>query len=279
MSDAAVHARRAAIDEAVAAVRDRSGVKPELAVLWQTHTSALVDALTLDASIEAGDIPGLLPGDGGGPARLLLGTLGKRHVAVLHARLRRYAGHTLQQVVLPVRVLHALGADTLAIVSDCAALRPTWAAGELMLVDDHINLLGDNPLVGPNLDELGPRFPDMSVAYDAQLRLQAERSALAQQTILRRGVYAALEGPNRPTRAEYRMLRAMGADATGTGVVPEVIAARHMSMRVLALAVIAQVALPDALEPLSERQVEAAMQAAEPRLVSLLQAIAAQPNS
>lgn len=278
MSDAAVHARRAAIDEAVAAVRDRSRAEPELAILWPTRSPALSDALALDASIEASDIPDLLPGDEA-HARLQLGTLAGRRVAVLQGGSRRYEGHTLQQVAFPVRVMRALGARTLVIVSDCVALQPTWSAGELMLLDDHINLLGDNPLVGPNLDDLGPRFPDMSVAYDPELRARAERLALAQQTILRRGVYAALEGPSRPTRAEYRMLRSVGADATGTGVVPEAIVARHMSMRVLALTVITQVALPDALEPLSAQQVDAAMQGAEPRLVSLVQAVAGETDS
>ena len=269
MSDAAVHARHAAIEEAAAAVRDRNDFPPDVAIVWPTDTHTLPDALTIDASMDVADIPQLLPARTG-DARLLLGTIENRRVAVLQAHLHRYAGHTLQQVVFPVRVLQALGARTLVVASECAALVPTWSAGELMLVDDHVNLLGDNPLVGPNLDTLGPRFPDMSAAYDAQLRALTERAALAQGTMLRRGVFAALEGPSRPTRAEYRMLRAMGADAVGTGLVPEVIAARHMSMHVLALAVIAQVALPDALEPLTAQQVDEAMSAAEPRLVALL---------
>ena len=279
MSEAAVHARRAAIDAAVAAVRDRCGVVPDVAVLWPTHTRALPDMLAIDTEIDASDIPHLLPpGDSDG-GRLLVGTLEERPVAVLQARLRRYAGHTLQQVAFPVYVLRALGADTLVVASACAVLVPTWAAAELMLVDDHINLLGDNPLVGPNLDDRGPRFPDMSVAYDARLRRLAERVALEQRIVLRRGVYAALEGPNRPTRAEYGMLRAMGADATGTGLVAEVIAARHMSMRVLGLGMIVQVALPDALEALTDGQADAAVTAAEPRLVALLRGVVAELNS
>lgn len=279
MSEAAVHARRAAIDDAVAAVRGRCGVVPEVGIVWPTHTRALPDALAIDAEIDAADVPHLLPAGDSEGGRLLFGTFEERPVAVLQARLRRYAGHTLQQVTFPVRVLRALGADTLAIASGCAALVPTWAAAELMLVDDHINLLGDNPLVGPNLDAFGPRFPDMSVAYDARLRQLAERVALEQRIMLRRGVYAALEGPNRPTRAEYAMLRAMGADATGTGLVPEVIVARHMSMRVLGLGVLVQVALPDALEPFTAGQADAAIAAAEPRLVALLRGVIAQLDS
>ncbi len=276
MSEAAVHARRAAIDEAVAAVRDRTDLAPGVAILWPYGLDALPAAVAAEAVIEGDALPHLAQGE---PARLVLGILEGERVAVLQARLRRYDGHTLQQVVFPVRVLRALGAETLLVAADCTALAPTWAAGELMLVDDHINLLGDNPLVGPNLDDLGPRFPDMSVAYDPRLRQDAERTALAQRTVLRRGVYAALEGPSRATRAEYRMVRTLGADAVGTGMVAEVIAARHMAMRVLGLAVVVQVALPDALQPLGEDEVQAEMAAAEDRLTGLVRGVLAARES
>lgn len=279
MSEAAVHARRAAIDEAVAAVRDRTAFAPGVAILWPNGLDALPAAVAAETVIEGYALPHLAAGVPGEPARLVLGTLEGERVAVLQARLRRYDGHTLQQVAFPVRVLRVLGAETLMVAADCAALAPTWAAGELMLVDDHINLLGDNPLVGPNLDDLGPRFPDMSVAYDPRLRQDAERTALAQRTVLRRGVYAALEGPSRATRAEYRMVRTLGADAVGTGVVAEVIAARHMSMRVLGLAVVVQVALPDALQPLGEDEVQAVMAAAEDRLTGLVRGVLAARKS
>jgi purine-nucleoside phosphorylase len=191
----------------------------------------------------------------------------------MSGRFHRYEGYTLQQVVHPVRVMRMLGARTLVVSNACGGMNPLWAPGDLMLIDDHINLLGDSPLVGPNLDEMGPRFPDMSEPYDRRLQALAEEVALALGIVLRRGVYVAVPGPNLETRAEYRMLRAMGADVVGMSTVPEVIAARHMDMRVLGISIITDACLPDALEPADIRTIIRTANEAEPTLTALVEGI------
>jgi purine-nucleoside phosphorylase len=157
-------------------------------------------------------------------------------------------------------------------------MNPLWQAGDIVMLSDHINLMGDNPLIGPNLDELGPRFPDMSDPYDRELQRIAEEQALAQKIPLRRGVYVAVAGPNLETRAEYRLLRGLGADVVGMSTVPEVIAARHMGVRVLAFAVITDQCLPDALEPADIDTIIATAQSAEPQLARLITGVLEQIN-
>jgi purine-nucleoside phosphorylase len=279
VTETAVHARRTAIEEAVAAVRERSGLRPDVAILLDTGPGALADAVSAEAVLPFEEIPNFphSPVDAD-PGQVVLGQLDGRAVAVMRGRAHRYDGHTLQHVTFPVRVLHALGVRVLFVAGACRALHPLWSAGELMLVDDHINLLGDNPLVGPNLDELGPRFPDMSVAYDAELRARVERVALEQRVVLRRGVYAAVSGPSLETRAEYRMLRGIGADAVGTGMVPDVIVARHMGMRVMGLHVIADVCLADALQPADVDAAARVVRDADPALARLLRGMVAVPD-
>jgi purine-nucleoside phosphorylase len=169
-----------------------------------------------------------------------------------------------------VRVLRALGADTLIVSNACGGMNPLWNPGDLMLIADHINLLGDNPLIGPNDDRLGPRFPDMSQPYDARLRELARDVALREQIVLREGVYVAVPGPNLETRAEYRMLRALGADVVGMSTVPEVIVANHQGMRVLGLSIITDQCLPDALEPADIERIVATAGRAEPQLTRLV---------
>ena len=163
----------------------------------------------------------------------------------MQGRFHRYEGYSLQQVTFPVRVLRALGADTLIVSNACGGLNPLWNAGDLMLIADHINLLGDSPLIGPNDDRLGPRFPDMSAPYDrgAAARSRARRGR-RRASRLREGVYVAVAGPNLETRAEYRFLRAIGADVVGMSTVPEVIVAVHAGMRVLGLSIITDMCSP-----------------------------------
>jgi purine-nucleoside phosphorylase len=188
----------------------------------------------------------------------------------MQGRFHRYEGYTLQQIALPVRVLYRLGARTLVVANACGGMHPLWRPGDLMLIADHINLLGDNPLVGPNDDALGPRFPDMSEPYAASLRALAHQVALAQGITLREGVYVAVPGPNLETRAEYRMLRALGADVVGMSTVPEVIAAVHLGMQVLGVSIITDQCLPDALAPAAVEQIIAVARGAEPQLSALI---------
>jgi purine-nucleoside phosphorylase len=188
----------------------------------------------------------------------------------MQGRFHVYEGYSLPQVAFPVRVLGALGAGTLLVSNACGGMHPLWSSGDLMLLADHLNLLGDNPLAGPNDARLGPRFPDMSAPYDAGLRALARAAALELGITLREGVYAAVPGPNLETRAEYRMLRALGADVVGMSTVPEVTVARQAGMRVLGISVITDMCLPDALEPADIGRIVAAAGAAEPALRRLV---------
>ena len=209
---------------------------------------------------------------------LLFGTLAGRRVVAMQGRFHRYEGYTLQQIALPVRVLRRLGAGVLVVSNACGGMHPLWTPGDLMLIADHINLLGDNPLVGPNDDTLGPRFPDMSQPYDERLRVLARQVALDERIVLREGVYVAVAGPNLETLAEYRMLRGLGADVVGMSTVPEAIAAVHAGMRVLGVSIITDQCLPDALAPASVEQIIAVARTAEPNLTRLIRGVLARLN-
>jgi purine-nucleoside phosphorylase len=268
--------QRTRLDEAVAALRAHGGAAPEVGIILGTGLGQLAAGVDVEVSVPYEQVPHFpLSTVESHSGRLLLGTLEGRRVAVLQGRFHRYEGYTLQQVAFPVRVLQQLGADTLLVSNVSGGMNPLWALGDIVLLDDHINLLGDNPLIGENLDELGPRFPDMSEPYDRGLQALAVATALEQRLPLRRGVYVAVPGPNLETRAEYRMLRALGADIVGMSTVPEVIVARHMGMRVLGLSIITDLCLPDALEPADVASILRVAGEAEPRLTRLLRGVLA----
>jgi len=205
--------------------------------------------------------------------RLLCGTLGGKTVVAMQGRFHLYEGYSAQQVAFPVRVMRELGARTLVVSNACGTLHPLWNAGEIMLIADHINLLGTNPLIGANDEALGPRFPDMSAPYDAELREIARDVAREQKIVLREGVYVAITGPALETRAEYRMLRTMGADVVGMSTVPEVIAAVHGGMRVLGLSIMTDQCLPDALAPVTLEEIVEMAGRAEPHLTALVRGV------
>jgi len=270
MSAAAV-ALGAQMATAVAAIRRRSAFVPEVGMILGTGLGALGKSIAVEAEIPYVDIPGFpLSTVESHAGKLLLGTLAGRRVAALQGRFHRYEGYSLQQVTFPVRVLRALGASTLVVSGAVGGMHPLWNLGDLALLSDHINLMGDSPLIGPNDDSLGPRFPDMSAPYDAALRATAHKAALELGVTLREGVYVAVTGPALETRAEYRMLRAMGADVVGMSTVPEVIVAVHGGMRVLGITVVTDKCLPDALEPADVATIIATAESAEPRLAALL---------
>jgi purine-nucleoside phosphorylase len=204
---------------------------------------------------------------------LICGTLAGKTVVAMQGRFHRYEGYSLQQVTFPVRVLRALGATTLVVSNACGGLHPLWSAGDLMLIADHINLLGDSPLIGPNDESLGPRFPDLSNVYDPELRALARDVAAEHRVTLREGVYVAVAGPNLETRAEYRFLRAIGADVVGMSTVPEVVVAVHGGMRVLGLSIITDMCLPDALEPATVEKIIAVANRAEPNLTTVVRGV------
>ena len=241
-----------AVDDALRVIRSRTGSKPEVALILGTGLGGLARDIAVVAEIPYGELPHFpLSTVESHSGRLLFGTLGGKSVLAMQGRFHRYEGYTLQQVTFPVRVMRGLGARTLIVSNACGGMHPLWSPGELVLIADHINLLGDNPLVGPNEDALGPRFPDLSAAYDLRLRALARQVAREQQVVLREGVYVAVSGPSLETAAEYRLLRALGADVVGMSTVPEVIVAVHGGMRVLGVSIITDACLPDALEPAS----------------------------
>jgi purine-nucleoside phosphorylase len=259
------------VQAAAAVVRDRSDVRPEVAIILGTGLGGLAREITVETEIPYGAIPGFpLSTVETHAGKLLLGFLGGRPVVAMQGRFHRYEGYDLQQVTFPVRVLQALGANTLMVSNACGGMNPLWAPGDLVLLSDHINLLGDNPLVGPNDDRLGPRFPDMSAPYDLTLRALARSVALELGIVLREGVYVAVTGPNLETRAEYRMLRLMGADVVGMSTVPEVIVAVHQGMRTVGISIITDQCLPDALEPADIARIIETAGRAEPQLTRLI---------
>jgi len=262
------------IEEAVRVIRSRSALRPEAAVILGTGLGGLVREIEVESEIAYGDIPGFpLSTVESHAGRLLLGRLGGRPVVAMQGRFHRYEGYDLQQVTFPVRVMRALGTATLLVSNACGGMHPLWAPGDLVLLSDHINLLGENPLVGPNDERLGPRFPDMSAPYDPVLRELARRTAAELGIVLREGVYVAVAGPNLETRAEYRMLRAIGADVVGMSTVPEVIVAVHQGMRVVGISIITDQCLPDALEPADIGRIIATAGRAEPQLTRLVTAL------
>ena len=188
----------------------------------------------------------------------------------MQGRFHLYEGYTAAQVTLPVRVLGELGVETLLISNAAGGMNPLYRRGDLMLVTDHINFQGVNPLSGPNVDAWGPRFPDMSEPYDRALRDAAEAAALDRGLRLQQGVYVAVVGPNLETRAEYRFLRTIGADVVGMSTVPEVIVARHHGLRCLAISVVTDECFPEALEPVNIADILAAAAEAEPKLTQIM---------
>jgi len=264
----------AAVNAAVAVVRARTSLVPDVALILGTGLGALGRAIAVECEVPFADIPGFpLSTVESHAGRLLVGTLGGRRVMAMQGRVHKYEGYALQQVTFPVRVLRALGAPALVVSNACGGMHPLWAPGDLMLIADHINLLGDNPLIGPHDPAFGDRFPDMSTPYDVALRALARAVATEQGIALREGVYVAVPGPSLETRAEYRMLRTMGADVVGMSTVPEVIVAVQSGMRVLGLSIITDQCLPDALEPASLERILATAGRAEPQLETLVRGV------
>ena len=261
----------AKVQEAAEAVRERVEDAPEIGIILGTGLGKLAEAIEVSTTVPYEEIPHFPVStveshDG----QLLAGELGGRRIIAMQGRFHIYEGYTAVQVAFPVRVMKALGAETLLVSNAAGGMSPYHEPGELLLIEDHINLQGDNPLIGPNDERLGPRFPDMSAPYSPRLNALARELALEERISLHRGVYVAVAGPNLETRAEYRFLRGIGADVVGMSTVPEVIAAVHMGMEVMALSVITDRCLPDALEPVAIEKIFEAAARAEPSLTRLM---------
>ena len=259
------------IHEAAHAVRARTKVEPRVGIILGTGLGDLADALEGRTMVPYREIPHFPQSTVESHAgELHVGTLAGVPVALMKGRVHFYEGYSMQQVTFPVRVLKALGCDTLIITNACGGMNPDMPAGTIVDTTDHINLMGGNPLIGANVDPLGPRFPDMSEPYSRALVAHAERIALEQGIALQRGVFVAVSGPNLETPAEYRFLRAIGADCVGMSLVPENIVAVHGGQRVLAFNVVTDACLPDALHPVDIAQVLAVAGRTAPVLTRLL---------
>jgi purine-nucleoside phosphorylase len=259
------------VQSAATVVQRATRLPPEVGIILGTGLGGLAGEIVLETAIPYEQIPGFpLSTVESHAGRLLLGRLGGRPVVAMQGRFHRYEGYGLAEVTFPVRVMHAIGAKTLIVSNACGGMNPLWSPGDLVLLSDHINLLGDNPLIGANDDRLGLRFPDMSAPYDPELRAMARDLALELGITLREGVYVAVPGPNLETRAEYRMLRLIGADVVGMSTVPEVIVAAHEGMRTVGISIITDQCLPDALEPADISRIIATAQRAEPALTRLI---------
>jgi purine-nucleoside phosphorylase len=265
--------QRARLDGAVRHLRRvlPKGFVPEAGIVLGTGLGGVAEEIEGRRAVPYGSIPGFpISTVRSHKGELLAGRLRGRPVLAMEGRFHFYEGWSLADVTFPVRAIRALGAGTLVLTAASGGLNPAYRSGDIMALDDHLNLMGDSPLRGPNDDAAGPRFPDMGVPYDPALLEIAEAAARELRMPLRRGVYAAVPGPQLETRAEYRALRALGADAVGMSTVPENIVALHAGMRVLAFAVITDMCLPDHLEPVDIDRILKTAAGAGPRLARLL---------
>ena len=265
------------VQEAAAAIRRVSTTRPHAGVILGTGLGALTDQIDVSAELDYDDIPHFPRSTAiSHRGRLLCGMLEGVPIVAMEGRLHQYEGYSLAQITLPVRVMKQLGADLLVVSQAVGGMNPHYRAGDLMIIDDHINLMGDNPLIGVNDDRLGVRFPDMSAPYDPELIQRGLAIARRADFVAHRGVVVAVTGPNLETRAEYRFLRMIGADVVGMSTVPEVIVAVHSSMRVFGVAVVTDMCLPDALEVANVADIIATAEAAAPRLQTLIRGILAE---
>ena len=253
--------------EAVAFIKERLPIDPEYLLILGTGLGQLAEEMTVEVELPYEEIPHFPVSTVESHAgKLLIGYLGGKSIMAMQGRFHYYEGYSMNQIAFPVRVAKMLGIQTLLVSNACGGLNPNFERGDIMLINDHINFLGDNPLIGPNDPDLGPRFPDMSQPYTERLLATAEQVALDAGIKMHQGVYLAVSGPMMETKAEYRYMRQLGADVVGMSTVPEVIAAVHMSMEVLGISVITDECFPDALEPVSLDDVLEAAAMAEPQL-------------
>ncbi len=266
----------AQIEQAVAAVRERWPVKPRAGIILGTGLGGLAANISIEATFDYEEVPHFPKSTATSHrGRLVCGHLSGMPVVAMEGRIHGYEGHPLKKITLPVRVMRALGAELLVVSNAVGGLNPYFDLGHIMLIEDHINLMGDNPLIGINDDRLGPRFPDMCAPYDKQLITTALAIARRENIIAHQGVLVAVTGPNLETRAEYRFLRQIGADAVGMSTVPEVLVARHCGLAVVGFSVVTDKCLPDALEPADIGRIIATANAAEPKLLALVQGVLA----
>jgi purine-nucleoside phosphorylase len=268
------------IAEAVARIRADWDVVPRVGMILGTGLGELARQIDVQASWDYAAIPHFPVSTATSHrGRLIGGTLAGTPVLAMEGRVHGYEGYPLSQVTFPVRVMKALGIQLLIVTNAGGGLNPQFATGDIMVIEDHINLMGANPLIGINDDTLGPRFPDMSCPYDPQLIKRGLELARSADVVAHRGVFVAVMGPNLETRAEYRFLRLIGADVVGMSTVPEVIVAAHAGLRVMAFSIVTDMCLPDALKCVDIDEIVKVANAAEPKLRTLITGIVADENA
>lgn len=258
-------------NEALNFIQSKTDMRPEYLLILGTGLGQLADEMDIETEISYDQIPHFPVSTVESHAgKLLFGHLGGKEIVAMQGRFHYYEGYTMQQIAFPVRVLKANGAMTLIVSNACGGMNPNYRRGDIMLICDHINLLGDNPLIGPNDDELGPRFPDMSEPYTERLIDIAQTVALDEAIHMHQGVYVSISGPMLETKSEYRYLRLIGADVVGMSTVPEVISAVHMGMEVLGLSAITDECFPDSLKPVVMEDILEAAAMAEPKMTKII---------
>ncbi len=259
------------IKDTIAVIKQHTSIIPEVGIILGTGLGKLAEEIKPIAIIDYTDLPHFpVSTVESHKGKLIIGELSGKKVIVMQGRFHYYEGYTMQEIVYPVRVMKMLGVQTLVVSNACGSVNPYIPKESLMIIDDHINLFGDNPLIGKNYDELGPRFPDMSEPYSKRLINLAEQTALELGIKAYKGVYAAMSGPSLETRAEYRMLRTIGADVIGMSTIPECIAAKHCGMEVFGISIITDECYPDALKPVELSEILHAAAVAEPNMTKLV---------
>jgi purine-nucleoside phosphorylase len=259
------------INQAVEFIRGKTKFVPQIGIILGTGLGTLAEGIRVETDISYKEIPHFPVSTVESHAGFLIfGELSGKKILAMSGRFHYYEGYDLKQVTFPVRVMKALGINTLVVSNACGGLNPLYKAGDIMVISDHINLLGSNPLFGPNDESLGPRFPDMCRCYDPEFIVLAENVALNLGIKMQKGVYVAVAGPNLETAAEYRFLRSIGADVVGMSTVPEVIVARHQGMRVLGFSLVTDMGLPDALKPTNMVEILATAAKSEPLLKGIM---------
>ena len=264
------------IEEAAGAIRREWSGRPRVGIILGTGLGGLAEQIATETTLDYEGIPHFPRSTAIGHAgQLVCGKLEGITVVAMEGRFHAYEGYSHRQITFPVRVMKALGAELLIVSNACGGMNPQYAQGDIMVIEDHVNLMGDNPLVGVNDDSLGPRFPDMIAPYDQELISAALEIARRSNFVAHKGVYVAVTGPNLETRAEYRFLRTIGADVVGMSTVPEVIVAVHAGLRVLGLSIVTDMCLPDALKPANIDEILATAAKAEPNLRKIVLGIIA----
>lgn len=262
------------INDTLNVIRKYTSDNYSIGIILGTGLGGLVKEITIEHEIDYSELPNFpLSTVESHHGKLIFGKIANKNVVAMQGRFHYYEGYTMQQITYPVRVMKFLGVETLLVSNACGGMNPIYKRGDIMLMSDHINLLGDNPLIGKNEDELGPRFPDMSEPYNLELIKIAEEAALENKIKVQKGVYVAVSGPNLETKAEYRFLRLIGADVVGMSTIPENIVANHMGIKVLGISIITDECFPDALKPVDVKEIIAAAMEAEPKMTLIMKEV------